>query len=391
MGANTGIEWTDASWTPIRAHRHTTGKRGWHCVHASEGCRHCYAEAINLRLGTGLPFKPGHLAGDIELFLDEGLLAEPLRWKRPRMVFVCSMTDLFADFVPDAWIDRIFAVMQRRKQHTFQVLTKRAKRMCRYMTDRQTPVRVGLTRVEQETPQACLVGVNEAHERAQWPLPNVWAGVSCERQEEADERIPDLLATPAAVRFISAEPLLGPIRFRPYTLTERPCVVCETADRLNEARARYSHPINCGWRQDGERAGTYRQKEPDGRGIDWVIVGGESGPNARPMHPDWARALRDHCTAAGVAFFFKQWGEWAAADVHDGVYFSAATGEVGLDGGRWGRNRIINWDDAAFTDIGKKAAGRLLDGREWNEMPRTESDPQGLTPAHQSPEGTSAP
>src|ERR1043166_3823667 len=128
MAANSKIEWTDASWTPIRARNLKTGKIGWHCEHVTSGCEFCYAENMNKRLGTGLSFKPGHRK-DIQIFLDETMLLAPLRWKKPRMIFVCSMTDAFADFVKDEWLDKMFAVMALCPQHTFQVLTKRPERM----------------------------------------------------------------------------------------------------------------------------------------------------------------------------------------------------------------------------------------------------------------------
>src|SRR6266852_4678221 len=217
MSDKTAIEWTDATWNPIRARNLKTGKVGWYCEHATTGCEFCYAEGFNLRLGTGLPFKPGHRK-DIEIFLDEKMLLSPLRWKKPRMIFVCSMTDLFADFVRDEWIDRMFAVMALCPQHRFQVLTKRAKRMRDWVTkerSRTAPVEcvAGLyveypsvaARWPFDVDRALGIGMRG------WPLPNVWLGVSAEDQERADERIPELLATPAAVRFVSLEPLLGRI------------------------------------------------------------------------------------------------------------------------------------------------------------------------------------
>ncbi|HYK80103.1 MAG TPA: DUF5131 family protein, partial [Micropepsaceae bacterium] len=236
MAEKTGIEWTDSTWNPLRARNLATGKIGWHCEHASEGCRFCYAEGINKRRGTGLDFKPGHRA-DVEIFLDEKMLLAPLRWKKPRMIFVNSMSDTFAEFVPDEMIDRIFAVMASSARHTFQVLTKRPARMRKYLAgieaeaperlrqymevsrearqaltppmsepDPPTPeLRALYDRVDGEIPK-----LDEYHWR-KWPLHNIWLGVSSERQQEADERIPDLLATPAAVRFVSLEPLLGPI------------------------------------------------------------------------------------------------------------------------------------------------------------------------------------
>ena len=154
-----------------RARNKATGKVGWHCTHVTEGCLKCYSESINRRLGTGLPYKPGH-EKDIELFLDEKLLTDPLRWKRGRMIFVCSMTDLFADFVPDAWADRVFAVMARTPQHIFQVLSKRSARMRTYCSSPATPLRIAraMERGLDLTPLA-------------WPLPHVWVGVSTENQD----------------------------------------------------------------------------------------------------------------------------------------------------------------------------------------------------------------
>jgi protein gp37 len=319
------IEWTDASWTPIRARRKSAsaqvgdrgwrsalpgGKLGWHCEHVTTGCEHCYAERMNKRLGTGLPFKPGHRK-DIDIFLDDEMLTAPLRWRKPRMIFVCSMSDLFADFVKDEWIDRVFAVMALAPQHTFQVLTKRAERMRAYFS-------------------GCLDVAIERH----WPLPNVWLGVSCERQQESDARIPLLLQTPAAVRFVSAEPLLGPIDLRNYL------------DGREEHGVDMARPV-------GSRVGCCVGWTPP---LDWVIVGGESGPEARPMHPDWARSLRDRCAAADVPFFFKQWG----AHVHAtqcNVKAEWAWTEVWLD------------DDTVVGRVGKKRAGRLLDGIEHDGMP----------------------
>lgn len=329
------IEWTDASWTPIRAAR--TGpagdfKIGWHCEHVSEGCTNCYAESINRRLGTGRDFKPGHLAresraGDISVFLDEKMLTQPLRWRRPRMIFVCSMTDLFGSWVPDDAIDAVFAVMALCPQHTFQVLTKRPERARAYLSHDDGFGRWGyiehharhLAKVPTGKTLAVYGGGN---------LPNVWLGTSVEDQATADERIPHLLAAPAAVRFLSAEPLLGPLDLTRWLWgREEPCPDCPK-------------DIDC---PCGHLPKHMLGEEPE---IQWLIVGGESGPGARPMNPQWARSLRDQCAAAGVAFFFKQWGAWAWAERVEG-------------------------DPATLTAYraGKKAAGRLLDGREHNEMP----------------------
>ena len=312
MGDKSSIEWTNATWTPIRARRIATGKIGWHCVHHSPGCKFCYAESLNKRLGTGLPFKPGHEA-EIEIFLDEKMLLAPLKWQRPRMIFVCSMTDLFADFVPDAMIDKVMAVAALTPHHTYQFLTKRSKRMREYLTT---------AAVENVYSVACRMDETLAV-RWQWPLPNVWAGVSAEDQARYDERKKDLRATPAAVHFFSFEPLLGPIN----------------ADYLGE----------------------------------WAITGGESGAQARPMHPDWARAIRDQCAAAGVAFFFKQWGEFIPCifdDLSDGTgrrCFEDGAESPAFDDDR--KHPIATAHDREFWRVGKSRAGRLLDGITHNAMP----------------------
>lgn len=329
VGANSKIEWTDATWNPIRARNIKTGKIGWHCEHDTTGCEFCYSEGFNKRLGTGLPFKPGHRK-DIEIFLDEEMLLLPLRWKRARMIFVCSMTDAFASFVKDEWLDKMFAVMALCPQHTFQVLTKRADRMQRYLSDLgPTPGANVTTRITFAADLLKGGGFTPASMRARWPLPNVWLGISAERQPEADERIPHVLATPAAVRFVSAEPLLGPID------------LVGTLARWQDTRGRVC-------------------AVPLGRQlVDWVIVGGESGPKARPLHPQWARDLRDQCAAAGVAFFFKQWGAFVPSE--EPASETQEDEEL--------RNVCIVLDGHYMRRVGKKAAGRLLDGVEHNGMP----------------------
>ena len=329
MGESSKIEWTDASWTPIRARNLLTNKIGWHCEHSTTGCEFCYAEGMNKRLGTGLPFKPGHRK-DIELFLDENTLAAPLRWRRPRMIFVCSMTDLFAEFVPDEWIDRVFAVMALCPQHTFQILTKRAERMRDYYASGGRNARAGLVlgRAWEMLGHPPLRKYKHGGiQDRPWPLPNLWLGVSAERQEEYDERWPLLRSTPAAIRFVSYEPALGPLKLIPFP---------------------------------------HRLAEPGPLFPDWLICGGESGPNARPMHPQWPRDIRDQCKDHGIAFFYKQTGEWIAETVQG----------TSVDLTRLPNNQAIAWGDGKsnhtrYTRVGKKAAGRSLDGREWNEMPQT--------------------
>lgn len=260
---STKIEWTDETWNPVRG-----------CAIVSKGCTNCYAMKQAHRFsGPGQPYegltkltKGGPVwTGKIRLVPER--LDDPLRWKEPRRIFVNSMSDLFHEDVPHEFIARVFATMVEARQHTFQILTKRPARMLEVMKR--------------------FVAENEefgGELPEDVPPRNVWLGVSTEDQAAADERIPLLLQTPAAVRWISAEPLLG--------------------------------PIDLGIHRYGETVRSYLRLRERGRGgdiqsgvgLDWVVAGGESGPGARPMHPDWARSLRDQCKAAGVAFLFKQWG-----------------------------------------------------------------------------------
>lgn len=379
MADRSKIEWTDASYNPIRARNLKTGKVGWHCEHATTGCEFCYSEGFNKRLGTGLPYKPGHRK-DIEIFLDEEMLTQPLCWKRPRKIFVCSMTDAFADFVTDEMLDKMFAVMALAPQHTFQVLTKRAKRMRDYLAPFSS------RRADALGTEVVRLGYTGPLEMLPWPLPNVWLGVSAERQQEADERIPELLATPAAVRFLSLEPLLGPIDLKRWV----PSGSWGTFKGEPVYNSKYflTKCEHCGWFGSSELCDEvsygddadaacpsckeiFMCDEVQAR-IHWTIVGGESGRSARSMHPDWARSMRDQCHAANVPFFFKQWGEWAPStpeaaegNPHSGWMAKAAHPHVAKEA------ELYPEAGAKFiARVGKKAAGRLLDGVEHNEFPR---------------------
>ncbi|VFU07882.1 DUF5131 family protein [Methylocella tundrae] len=369
MGDKSKIEWTDASWTPIRAS--SQDGDGWHCEHVSEGCRNCYSERMNLRLGSGLAFKPGNLS-IVDLFLDERILLQPLRWKKPRRIFVCSMTDIFADFVKDEWIDRIFAIMALCPQHTFQVLTKRSARMRAYISEvhetwcKRGPPAPGSERIYEAA--LAITGAEWLPETpAEWPIKNCWLGVSAEDQKNANARIPDLRATPAAVRFVSIEPMLGPIDLDStlggtlWIGGQRGCDGMHRGIGTPECPRQLHH----------------HHDERCKRGLDWVICGGESGPNARPMHPDWARAIRDQCAAAGVPFFFKQWGEWETSldRDHDDPDWRA---DYTYDYVNHGKSKWLNRDGGCgfhgdrfhvMRRVGKRAASRLLDGREHNEFP----------------------
>lgn len=274
----TRIEWTDVTWNPV------TG-----CTKVSPGCKHCYAETLAERFwatsypkvpdeGFGIPGAVNQLRSRefTDVLFHEDRLESPLRWKKPRRVFVNSMSDLFHERLPDEDIDRIFAVMALTPRHTYQILTKRPARMLAYMA---SPPRRELIQYagEKIKPSPPPIHWYHAPRSFPWPLPNVWLGTSVEDQDRADERIPFLLQTPAAVRWISAEPLLGPINLD-------------------------SWPDRCWLHTVGSDGAATRA------GLDWVVCGGESGPGARPMDPSWARSIRDQCVAAVVPYFFKQWG-----------------------------------------------------------------------------------
>jgi protein gp37 len=306
----------------------------------------------------------------------ERILLEPLTWRRPRRIFVNSMGDLFHEDVPDEWIDRAFAVMALAPQHTFQVLTKRAKRMRHYLADPRGPRRIyelvcDMVTVDAVPAVLLALGVDDPGlmpqwprvHLDQWPLPNVWLGVSAERQQEADERIPKLLATPAAIRFVSAEPLLGPLALDAYLEAMR-------------------------WGIDWSAEAGGGSSSGLGPRLDWIIVGGESGPGDRPMHPAWPRAIRDQCAAAGVPFFFKQWGAWADSTDADDLVEGNADRILAPDGSVLGigvrtRGTMTGSVDpdwrakggAWMTRSNKQATGRLLDGIEHNGMPEAREVP----------------
>lgn len=284
MSDRSKIEWTDASWNPIRAQRVGDGKMGHFCTHASEGCRNCYAESFNHRLGTGIDYKAQN-AGRIQIVVPDKALVEPLRWKWPRKIFVCSMSDLFGEFVPASAILHVLAVMAYCRHHTFIVLTKRSERMRELLSSCHIRQQVWEAMYDLGLKPTWWWGGPMAGD---WPLPNVWLGVSAEDQQNADKRVPDLLDTPAAVRLVSLEPLLGPIHLGYLGWPNGVKLRREGYNALIGARYHAGHMV---------------QKLPK---LDWIIVGGESGPQARPMHPDWARSLRDQCEAAGIPLFVKQ-------------------------------------------------------------------------------------
>jgi len=340
MADKTGIEWTDATWNPV------TG-----CTKVSEGCDHCYAETIAHRFAGTKAYPNG-----FDVTLRPERLDQPLRWQRPRRIFVNSMSDLFHKDVPDEYVARVFAVMALAPQHTFQVLTKRPGRMRSFVQDvckcgRHGPMahlRSSMMWAVSKANPDRMPGVPDDAEqlvqRVEWPLPNVWLGTSVENQKWADVRIPLLMETPATVRFLSCEPLLGPI-----TLT-RLHAYCPTHDFTG---------------------GFCSGPCPDVRLPDWVIVGGESGPGSRPMHPEWARSLQDQCQSVGIAFLFKQWGEWAP--MFDGTTALHFPGPNVVNLAPDGDLARAGVPGEPMIRVGKKAAGRELDGRTWDEYPEAVS------------------
>jgi protein gp37 len=355
------IEWTDATWNVV------TG-----CEKVSPGCDNCYAETFAERW-RGIPGH--HFKTGFDVTLRPERLTLPLRWRKPKRVSVNSMSDLFHKDIPDEYIVRTFAIMALTPQHTYQVLTKRHGRMRSVLND-LCPCGNGHVpgvhfrsamawAVSKANPDRILGLPDDAERRvyyAPWPLPNVWLGVSVEDQKRADLRIPALVDTPAAVRFLSCEPLLGPVDLTAWMPAGHASWRCQGPDCLRF----YTGPLqqhcpDCG--REGHWTGSHTGNgRPNGQPIGWVIAGGESGHGARPMSPDWARSLRDQAQAAGVSYLFKQWGEYAptgymaiGARAKGCVFVGDPIDDLGH---RWEMRRL-----------GKKAAGRELDGRTWDEFP----------------------
>ncbi|MGW1675983.1 DUF5131 family protein [Saccharopolyspora sp. NPDC002376] len=429
MSTSTGIEWTESTWNPI------TG-----CTKVSPGCDNCYALTLAERFrGT-----PGHYfenGFDVQLRPDK--LTEPLKWRKPRKVFVNSMSDLFHQDVPNEYIAQVFAVMAATPQHTYQILTKRHGRMRSFLRDEckcgsgHAPgVHLRSAMEWASTPHSptYVPGLQPGiYHGMQWPLPNVWLGVSVEDQKRADLRIPALLDTPARVRFLSCEPLVGPVDLSQWMPPISPPMDPANAPEswsdwtwpdwvpqavrdqiedfwgpksartpqqwIRDMHVQGSHPFGAtvtsgdgfghnppqiigrwvhAWNNIGRLAhedGTFsytsfsQRAVREQRLLDWIICGGESGPKARPMHPGWARSLRDQCTAADVPFFFKQFGEWAPESVLATARGAASALYIDQDGST--RPAAHGTRNGAVTvqRNGKRNTGRVLDGRTWDEFP----------------------
>lgn len=348
MGDRTKIEWTrgedgteGATWNPIRARNKKTGKIGWYCEHVSEECRWCYAERWNKARGNGLAYKPG-LLGDMEIFLDRDILMKPLHWRRGRKIFPCSMTDLFGDFVPEAFIDQIFAVMACTPHHTYQILTKRPNRQRAYLKSATR----GVDWFTVADDQFALA------DRWSWgrligPLRpiNVWNGVSIGDQPTANERIPILLDTPSALHWVSYEPALKQVDFT----------------RINDGGVDYLNALS-GWRYRSDEDGPHLLGQTEAK-LGWVVMGFESGPKARHGDPDIARSVRDQCEHHRTAFYFKQFGQWAPAPKNmnfaEAEQFAAGRRTVMLSSG-----------ETMIRYTKKHDAGNTLDGRQHQEFPK---------------------
>lgn len=326
------IEWTGETWNFLKG-----------CNQVSAGCENCYAVRMAWRLqhnpkiahqyaGTARKTAGGKIQWTGQINIDEQRMLLPISVTKPTVWFVNSMSDLFHEKVPFKIIDKAFAIMTITPQHTYQVLTKRPDIMQQWYGGQLARICTELDILADEYDAA---GNSQMVERCidasvqiasgNWPLKNVWMGVSVEDQATADDRIPKLLQVPAAVRFLSCEPLLSDINLRFF---EAPV-------------------LSWAFQQSEKRKGL-------SKGIDWVIVGGESGPGARPMHPDWVREIREQCIEAEIAFFFKQWGEWA---------------EHRLSEAKQLKSVLYKGFGQDMCKVGKKKSGRMLDGLEWNEMP----------------------
>ncbi len=414
---NTGIEWTHIpgfkgeTWNPIVG-----------CSVVSPGCTNCYAMGMAKRLekmkvpqyvGLTVSTKAGPVWSGRLNRAPDSVWAKPLRWKKPRAIFVNSMGDIFHEDVLEDWLFEIFATMALCPQHIFIILTKRAERMMQFLRDPHDGRLLG----NYSKPNTHLHEIHQAGFKIQrarfpersvgergraldvaWPLPNVWLGVSVEDQARANERIPYLMHTVAAKRFLSCEPLLGPVNLRSIDVNGDGETDALFAERWSSQIEAWRDTAE-DWKDSfedwfGRHPDEVNPDAPMYRPIDWVIAGGESGNDARPMHPDWIRGLRDQCAETDAPFFFKQWGEWIEHDHHkdgptvrtyseddpEAEQLIASAHHPGFlhESGRF----FETWDDvttpsARLMDrVGKRAAGHVLDGATHQRWPEIDHDRQ---------------
>lgn len=342
------IEWTHRPGTKSEVWNPTTG-----CDKVSAGCRNCYAEVMHKRLrGMGQKKYQHPFLGYFTMHEDE--LMKPFTWRKPRTVFVNSMSDLFHSDVTWDFLDKVFTTMVLTPWHTYQILTKRSDELAKYFAQGKEALvkrweEYEISFGEPKDP-ACSV-YNLCHE---WPRPNIWIGVSAENQETLDERIPHLLTVPAAVRFVSYEPALGPIDISSWLYPKE----------------FIGMPVES---YDGKWWDTLEND------IHWIIAGGESGNKARPAHPDWFRSVRDQCKAADVKFFFKQHGAWEPINIHR---IDQPMSKVGYFNEQQKFVECKNWKylpsnfgrlpgdkRVPMTMVGKAKSGNMLDSVQHLEFP----------------------
>lgn len=384
MADHTKIEWTDATWNPI------TG-----CQIVSPGCTNCYAMKLAggrlqhhpSRAGLTQESKSGPVwTGEVRF--NREWLTQPLQWTKPRMIFVCAHGDLFADGVEDEWLDQIFAVMALAPNHVFQVLTKRPEKMRAYITDERAYGRIleAAAALRADRPYLGDIPISDPRHAGFWT--QLWLGVSVEDQPRAEQRIPILLDTPASIRWISAEPMLGEVDWKRWLPAGRRAIRPNGEPFI----APHFYMIRCercGWTGSSEFCGTDSWGDDSDvycpnchtsgadscmlPHLDWVVAGGESGHGARPMHPDWVRSLRDQCAAADIPFLFKQWGNWQIASEGNGHLDHQMERNdaywVDIDGKRHKPSSIGLMKPYAMHRVTKAIAGRLLDGVEHNAFP----------------------
>ncbi|AOZ11105.1 DUF5131 family protein [Cupriavidus malaysiensis] len=378
MAQASPIEWTDETWNVVRG-----------CNRVSPGCMHCYAEVSAARFSKeGMPYhrlvqatsQGPKWTGEVALVPE--LLGYPLSKRKPHRIFVNSMSDLFHEAVPFEFIAATFGAMALAEHHTFQILTKRAERMRAFFdwiqhegAARNGPAQLcisQLLRDAESLPKSAEKRMRHAEvEGIQWPLQNVWLGVSAENQDAANERIPTLLRTPAAIRWVSIEPLLGPIDLEQVKWWR------DRDHHVDVLRGGYwtNGPLtsNMSWRP-GDRQGHFVNHSDFPACLDWVVVGGESGKNARPMHPLWVHTLQAQCKAADVPFFFKQHGVWreASAIASDVTLPAEDWAFVQADGKAfYGHEafRAKDPDGVLMARIGRERAGYELGGVVYRETP----------------------